>query len=120
MVFAPPRVHDNEDCFIYDVLTLIIIVRIPLQELTFVVLLTASLSIEHKQALVQAMSPRPSVALCSVRCTVAKRLIGSGCRLGGRSTGSKDNASRWGGDCPMGRGNSEGECGAYNCNQWAE
>jgi len=47
---------------------------------------------------------------------VAKRLIGSGCRLGGRSAGSKDEASRWGGDRPTTRGNFGDKCGASHCN----
>jgi len=40
----------------------------------------------------------------SAKCTVAKRLIGSGCRLGG--------------DHRRERGSFGGEFGASRCNQW--
>jgi len=48
---------------------------------------------------------------------VVKRLIGSGCRLGGEWGRSKDGCIRWV-DNVEGEGQFWGKCGASHCNQW--
>jgi len=48
---------------------------------------------------------------------VAKRLIGSGCRLDGVWGRSRDGYIRWDGDRRSGKGCFKGEFGASHCNQ---
>ena len=52
----------------------------------------------------------------SRKCTVAKRLTGSGCHLGWW-VGSVEGI-RWGGDSQRGRGNFGHKCGVSHCYQW--
>ena len=48
---------------------------------------------------------------------MAKRLSGSGCRLGGEWVGRKMGALDWSGVRQRGRGNFGGKCRASHCNQ---
>jgi len=83
-------------------------------------------SVEGKQVLVQTcrqshlsvcLSVCRSVGL-SEGCTVAKRLIGCGRRLGGERVGRGMGVLNGGGDCRRGRGSFGSKCGASHCNQW--